>query len=124
MRLLCRSTVAALLLFSSSLLSLPASPAGAAGPTLTGTGSSYAAVAINQWVAQMDQFFGVNINYQTTSSVIGLNNFADRQVDIGASEIGYSTGQADSTPPTGYDYQDMPTVARATCMMYNLPSAT
>ena len=59
-------------LLAASLV--PAATASAAGPTLTGTGSSYAAVAINQWVAQMDQFFGVNINYQTTSSVIGLNN--------------------------------------------------
>lgn len=119
-----RSIVVASLAISSSLLCAPAIPAGASGPTLTGTGSSYAAVAINQWVAQMDQFFGVNINYQTTSSVIGLNNFAERQVDIGASEIGYSTNQADSTPPNGYDYQYMPTVAGATCMMYNLTSAT
>ena len=109
-------------LLAASLV--PAATASAAGPTLTGTGSSYAAVAINQWVAQMDQFFGVNINYQTTSSVIGLNNYAQGQVDFGASEIGYSTGQADQTPPSGSGYQYMPTVAGATCLMFNLTSAT
>ena len=105
-------------------LLLAPTPAQAAGPTLTGTGSSYAAVAINQWVAQMDQFYGTSINYQTTSSVIGLNNFAQQQVDIGASEIGYSTNQADSKPAPGYKYQYMPTVAGATCMMYNVTSST
>lgn len=124
-RNLVRAAMAAgLVLLGLPAVALEAKPAAAAGPTLTGTGSSYAAVAINQWVAQMDQFYGTNINYQTTSSVIGLNNFAQRQVDFGASEIGYSTNQADSTPPAGYRYQYMPTVAGATCLMYNLTSST
>lgn len=116
--------VAGLGLSTLPAVALEVTPAAAAGPTLTGTGSSYAAVAINQWVAQMDQFYGTNINYQTTSSVIGLNNFAQTQVDFGASEIGYSTGQADATPAPGYRYQYMPTVAGATCLMYNVTSST
>jgi phosphate ABC transporter phosphate-binding protein len=96
----------------------PAAFAG--GATVTGTGSSYAAVAINQWVNEAASLYGDNINYATTSSVIGLNDFASGQVDLGASEIGYSTGQANASPHPGYSYQYLPDVAGATCLMYNL----
>lgn len=97
-------------------------PAAAAGPTITGSGSSYAAVALDQWVAQVEAVNGDNINYQTSSSVTGLNEFAQQQVDFGATEIGYSTNQAQYTPPPGYAYQYLPTVAGATCMDYNVPN--
>ena len=104
--------------------SLTAQPAGAAGAVVTGTGSSYAAVAINQWVGQVEQLYGYNINYATQSSVIGLNYFAQGQVNFAASEIGYSTGQANNDPPTGEAYQYMPDVAGAICLMYNLVDQT
>ena len=94
-----------------------------AGVTVTGTGSSYAAVAINNWVGQVSSSQGLSINYQTQSSVLGLDGFALNQVDFGASEIGYSSNQASSTPPPG-TYQYMPDVAGAECLMYQLPSAT
>jgi len=97
-----------------------ASPAYAGGPEITGAGSSYAAVAIDQWAAEISSIDGDNINYSDSSSVIGLNEFAQEQVNFGASEIGYSTGQANYTPPAGYPYQYLPDVAGATCMMYNL----
>jgi len=99
---------------------LAAGPASADGPTITGSGSSYAAVAINQWVAQVEAVNGDGINYSTSSSVTGLNEFAQQQVDFGATEIGYSTNQANYTPPSGYAYQYLPTVAGATCMDYNV----
>jgi phosphate transport system substrate-binding protein len=99
-------------------------PAAAIGAVVTGTGSSYAAVAINQWVGQVEQLYGDNINYQTQSSVIGLNYFAQGQVNFGASEIGYSSQQANSTPPAGEAYQYMPDVAGAICLMYNLVDQT
>jgi phosphate ABC transporter phosphate-binding protein len=95
-------------------------PAAATGPTITGSGSSYAAIAINQWVAEVQQLYGDNVNYSTSSSVIGMNEFAQGQVTFGASEIGYSTGQADYTPPSSVAYQYLPDVAGATCLMYNV----
>lgn len=104
--------------------SLSAAPAGATGAVVTGTGSSYAAVAINQWVGQVEQLYGYNINYSTQSSVIGLNEFAQGQVNFGASEIGYSTNQANNVPPAGEAYQYMPDVAGAICLMYNLVDQT
>jgi phosphate transport system substrate-binding protein len=104
---------------------VPALEAGASGPTVSGTGSSYAALAIRQWSAQIASIDGDSVNYTTSSSVIGLNDFAQYpQVDFGASEIGYSTGQANSTPPGGFNYQYLPDVAGAVCLDYNLSGTT
>jgi len=93
-------------------------PALAAGPTITGAGSSYAAVAVQNWAAQVGTEFGDSVDYSTSSSVIGLNLFAQNQVTFGASEIGYSTNQANYTPSVPYQY--LPDIAGATCLMYNV----
>ena len=77
-------------------------------------------MAINQWVAQVEAVNGDGINYSTSSSVTGLNEFAQQQVDFGATEIGYSTNQANYSPPAGFAYQYLPTVAGATCMDFNV----
>jgi phosphate transport system substrate-binding protein len=116
------------------LVSLPATAAvestaspiaAAAGPTILGSGSSYAAVALDQWTAQAASLYGDNINYQTSSSVIGLNDYAQGQLTFAASEIGYSTGQSAYNPQAPYaPYQYLPDVAGATCLMYNLSGST
>jgi phosphate transport system substrate-binding protein len=103
-----------------------ATPSGASGPTVTGGGSSWAALALNQWVADVSapQFGSLNVSYSTTSSVLGLNEFAQNQINFGVSEIGYSTGQADDVPPSGDAYQYLPAVGGADCLMYNLAGST
>jgi phosphate transport system substrate-binding protein len=118
----------ALLLFVGAVapialaVSVGAPPAYAGGPEILGGGSSYASVAIDQWVDEISSIDGDSVNYSVSSSVIGLNEFAQQQVDFGATEIGYSTGQANEYPPSGYAYQYLPDVAGATCMMFNLQS--
>jgi ABC-type phosphate transport system substrate-binding protein len=102
--------------------SFGAEPALASGPLINGGGSSYAAVAIDQWDAEVQSIYGDTVNYNTSSSVIGLNEFALNQIDFGASEIGYSTGQASAKPNEAYQY--LPDVAGATCLMYNLTGIT
>jgi phosphate transport system substrate-binding protein len=92
-------------------------PAGAS-PSLQSTGSSFASVAIQQWVGQASTLYGLNINWQVTSSVIGLNNFTANQVDFAASDIPYSSGQAQGNPTVPYQY--MPDVAGGLAFMYNL----
>src|SRR5277367_1578226 len=98
-------------------LVLGASPASAF-PLLQSTGSSFAGVAIDQWVGQASSLYGFNINFQVSSSVFGLNSFAQGQEDFSASDIPYSSGQADSTPTQPYQY--LPDVAGALAFMYNL----
>ena len=79
--------------------------------------------AIIQWDAEVSSEFGDTVNYLTQSSVIGLNDFANYpQVDFGASEIGYSTGQADSSPPASFGFEYLPDIAGATCLDYNVTS--
>jgi phosphate transport system substrate-binding protein len=95
----------------------------AAGVTATGTGSSYAAVAINNWVGQTANLYGLSLNYQTQSSVLGLDAYGAGQVDFAASEIGYNADQAQPVPPAG-SYQYLPDVAGAMCIMYNIQSTT
>ena len=89
-----------------------------ASPTMQSTGSSFAAVAIQQWVGQTSTLYGLNINWQVQSSVVGLNDFAVNQVDFAASDIPYSSQQAQSTP--SFPYQYLPDVAGGLAFMYNL----
>ena len=89
-----------------------------ASPSMQSTGSSFAAVAIQEWVGQTSTLYGLNINWQVQSSVVGLNDFAQNQVDFGASDIPYSSQQAQSTPSLPYQY--MPDVAGGLSFMYNL----
>ena len=112
---------AAVLGIASSLVAGSAGVASA-DATVSGTGSSYAAIAINAWVSQIYTTLGTNVNYQSSSSVLGLENFAQNLVDFGASEIGYSAGQTQTDPPSGYQY--LPSVAGAVCLMYNVLGST
>jgi len=92
-------------------------PAGAS-PSMQSTGSSFASVAIQQWVGQSSTLYGLNINWQVSSSVIGLNNFAQNQVDFAASDIPYSAQQSTYYPNIPYQY--LPDVAGGLAFMYNV----
>jgi phosphate transport system substrate-binding protein len=99
-------------------VSLAPATVASASPSLNATGSSFAGIALQQWVGQAATLYGLNINWQVSSSVIGLNNFAQNQLDFAASDIPYSSGQASSSPNQPYQY--MPDVAGALAFMYNL----
>ncbi len=92
-------------------------PAGAS-PSMQSTGSSFASVAIQQWVGQSSTLFGLNINWQVSSSVIGLNNFGQNQIDFAASDIPYSAQQSTYYPTQPYQY--LPDVAGGLAFMFNL----
>ena len=92
-------------------------PAGAS-PSMQSTGSSFASVAIQQWVGQSATLYGLNINWQVSSSVVGLNNFGQSQIDFAASDIPYSAQQSTYYPNQPYQY--MPDVAGGLAFMFNL----
>jgi phosphate transport system substrate-binding protein len=92
-------------------------PAGAS-PSMQSTGSSFASVAIQQWVGQSSTLFGLNINWQVSSSVIGLNNFGQNQIDFAASDIPYSAQQSTYYPNQPYQY--LPDVAGGLAFMFNV----
>ncbi len=97
---------------------LLASTPAFAFPQLQSQGSSFAAVAINQWVGQASSLYGFNINFQVSSSVLGLQAFGQNADDFAASDIPYSSGQSDTVPSQPYQY--LPDVAGALAFMYNL----
>ncbi len=105
------------LLVSTAMLLWGALPAGAS-PLLQATGSSFAGVAIQGWTSQAGILYGANINFQITNSVTGMSFFAQNQVDFGASDIPYSTGQSPYNPTLPYQY--LPDVAGGLALMFNL----
>ena len=109
-------TVALLMAFGATQL-WGVVPVGAS-PNMQSTGSSFAGAAIQEWVGTSNTLFGLNINWQVQSSIIGLNQFATNQVDFGASDIPYSSGQAQSAPIQPYQY--LPDVAGGLAFMFNL----
>ncbi|MTA73311.1 MAG: hypothetical protein F2942_01225, partial [Actinobacteria bacterium] len=61
--------------------------AHAAGPTVTGTGSSFAALEIEQWKSDVANEYDIAINYQAGGSTQGRLNYLNGTVDFGASDI-------------------------------------
>lgn len=117
-RLWTRAIVTASTLLAATAVVLAVASPAQALPQLQSQGSSFAGVAIEQWVGQSSSLLGLNINFQITSSVLGLNAFAGNQVDFGASDIPYSSGQAQASPNQPFQY--LPDVAGALAFMYNL----
>jgi phosphate transport system substrate-binding protein len=92
-----------------------------ASPQLTSTGSSFAGVAISQWQGQFNELQGGDINFSVSSSVIGMNDFCNKTVDFGATDISYSTQQSNcTTSQVPYPFQYMPDVAGGLAFEYNL----
>jgi phosphate transport system substrate-binding protein len=106
----------------------PVKTAGAAEPNagsgLNGTGSSFAAPAIETF----DQVVGgapynIGINYSSTSSGDGRFEFANGTTDFAVSDIAYGLGNADTTPPS-FPYIYVPITAGGIAFMYNIPGLT
>jgi phosphate ABC transporter phosphate-binding protein len=88
---------------------------------ISGAGSSWSANAIDNWRRNVQQR-GIFVNYSSTGSTDGRNQFRNATVVFGVSEIPYgmrdSFGGTDSRPGRSFAY--MPIVAGGTSFMYNL----
>jgi len=109
--------IATLVAAMAAALSVGAVPAWAS-PNMQVTGSSFAGPAIQNWVGQSSTLYGLNINWQVSSSVQGLNDFGLNQVDFAASDIPYSAKESTYFPDQPYQY--LPDVAGGLGFMYNL----
>ena len=92
---------------------------GAAAPArVNGQGSSYVALAMQQWVADA-QTSGLQVNYLPTGSPQGLTSFGQSLADFAGTEAEFS---ALSSPGSGDSrgYQYVPSVAGAISVMYNV----
>ena len=89
---------------------------------ISGAGSSWSSNALDQWRRNVEQY-GMRVNYASTGSSDGRNQFRSGTVDFAVSEIPYglSDGGVVDEPPTR-PFAYMPIVAGGTSFMYNLSS--
>ncbi|MEI8001946.1 MAG: substrate-binding domain-containing protein [Actinomycetes bacterium] len=101
-------------------LVLAVRPAGASPARVNGSGSTYVALAMQQWVAD-GQSAGLSINYLPTGSPDGLTSFASGLTDFAGTEAEFSalSGEGGNDPGLGRGYQYVPDVAGAIAVMYN-----
>lgn len=95
-------------------------PAAAAPAAINGQGSSYVALAMQQWVADA-QTKGLRINYLPTGSPQGLTSFSQSLVDFAGTEAEFASLSVGSDPPRGYQY--VPSTAGAVAIQYNVQDA-
>jgi ABC-type phosphate transport system substrate-binding protein len=89
-----------ILLTSLAPVALSASPAAAANAPITGGGSGFAALEINQWQADTARRpYNLSVNYSAQGSSFGRGQFASGQLDFGASDIVYVPNDADAGLP-------------------------
>lgn len=93
--------------------------AQAIGPTITGAGSTWVQIALDQWRADIARQ-GYSINYQGVGSSAGRTLYIINEVDFAASEIPFQPDELNQLRGSGKHYQYMPDVAGGTSLMYNL----
>ena len=101
---------------------MPAS-ASASGPTITGAGSTWVQIALDQWRADAARQ-GLSINYQGVGSTAGRQFYIQNQVDFAASEIPFLPSELTQLRGEHKSFQYLPDVAGGTAIMYNLRDAS
>lgn len=112
---------------AASLVLATATDADAASHALIqGSGSSWAANAVNQWVADVADS-GEQVVFTANGSAQGRKDYANRATDFGVSDIPYmgkdpTTGQADTSLGRSYAY--LPIAAGGTAFPYHVQVGT
>lgn len=92
-----------------------------AKPAITGGGSSFAALEIDQWRAEVARNpFGLTINYSATGSSQGRQQFITGNWDWGASDIPFLDSEIPSLNANRPDYAYVPISAGGLGFMYNV----
>ena len=94
----------------------PTPTADATPAAINGSGSTYVALAMQQWVAD-GQTSGLKVNYTPTGSPQGLTGFGENLIDFAGTEAEFSALGAEADPQRGFQY--VPDVAGAVSIMYN-----
>jgi MYXO-CTERM domain-containing protein len=98
--------------------------AGASGTPLIGTGSSFAAPAIDTWInAVTNAPYNLSLSYTNTNSGTGRYEFTNQTVHFAVTDIGYGEGNVDTTPPS-FPFDYVPIVGEGIAFMYNIPGLT
>jgi len=109
-------------------LAVAPQPAGASTYTsISGSGSSWASVALDQWSANVRQN-GLVVNYNPDGSAAGRQDYINNQVDYTGSDPPFRNGQ-DELGGTGtensgkYGFSYVPDTAGGTAFMYHITVA-
>ena len=90
---------------------------------ISGTGSSFAAPAIETWTNRAGQApYTISVSYTSSNSGTGRYEFTNQTVDYAVSDIGY-VGNTDTTPPS-FAFNFIPITAGGIAFMYNVPGLT
>jgi len=115
--------IGALALASLPLAAVPAPASAGTYVDVSGSGSSWAAVAIDQW-AQDKRPNGIVVNYNPDGSAAGRGDYMANQDDFTGSDPPFRNGKDElagtgsENPLQGYSY--VPDVAGGTAFMYHL----
>ncbi|GIH21830.1 hypothetical protein Aph01nite_01400 [Acrocarpospora phusangensis] len=113
--------VVSLLMVALFLGAGPAPASGADLPTVNGAGSTFAYLAIQQWIVDVRRQ-GLSINYQQVGSTAGRDRFAKREnADFASSDVSYRFPEGlgtEAVPEFPYTY--MPLVGGGTAVMYSI----
>jgi ABC-type phosphate transport system substrate-binding protein len=106
-----------------ALIGLPAAASAGGYVTINGSGSSWSAVAIDQWTQDV-QSNGITVNYSPDGSAAGRADYIHGQDDFAASDPPFRNG-SDKLAGTGtevspYGYSYVPDTAGGTAFMYHL----
>jgi phosphate transport system substrate-binding protein len=94
-----------------------------AAAQINGTGSSFAAPAIETWVNHVQSApYSLKIGYVSSNSGTGRYEFTNQTTDFAVSDIGY-VGNTDTTPPS-FPFNFIPITAGGIAFMYNIPGLT
>jgi ABC-type phosphate transport system substrate-binding protein len=125
-----RRRAAALVLVTSAVALLgaivPATPAGADGPTVTGGGASFPSVMISQWRSDVAKPpYNLNVNYSAAGSGFGRDKYLSGALDFGQSDIPFleeELARVRSSPRAAFVY--VPVAAGALAFTYNVAAGT
>jgi phosphate transport system substrate-binding protein len=92
------------------------------GPTLTGGGSSFAALQLQQWRADVARApYGLSVNYTAAGSTFGRDQYRLGLVDFGVSDIPYPVPEEGALKASARaGLVSVPVMAGAVGFMYNL----
>lgn len=90
--------------------------------TVQGSGSTWSATILSQWISNVKQNQGIPVTYEQIGSTGGRQAFSAGTVDFALSEIPYGLDDANGTsdPPPARPFAYIPVVAGGTAIMYNL----
>ncbi len=101
-----------------------ASGASAVGSThypVSGSGSTWSANALQQWIRNVSANYQWTVNFDAGGSSAGRQQFSQGTVDFAVSEIPYQLAGSDSPDPRpNRQFVYVPIVAGGTAFMYNL----